>query len=242
MVFQFVTVNCTYFVKFKSSLNPSVWKVSTVLLMNVENSMNETLRWVDGCLKLCILLMKSLMMMPSGPYRRRSSLMATLYIVLCRKNQKLLYLLVLLEITLSADGLSFRRPRWVDSELLLRRVRTTYSILWDFCQKDRFFWRSSHATVVRLQFSVTWCLRICCLNELMFFVVAEACVVGVVFWLLMRRSVYCCCDFETCLGNILLSISSIWEFWSSCFLCWWSKLMGDAGYCWRLARISVLLL
>ena len=80
-----LTANWTCIVEFKSSLNPSVRNVSTMLLMNVENSMYESLQWVDGCLKLCSLLTKSLMMMSGRPYRRRSSWRAALYIVLLQE-------------------------------------------------------------------------------------------------------------------------------------------------------------
>ena len=64
------------------SRSSGVSKSWRYVIMNVENSMHETLRWVDGCLKLCILLAKSLMMMSGRPYQRRSSWRAALYIVL----------------------------------------------------------------------------------------------------------------------------------------------------------------
>ena len=80
-----LTANCTYIVEFKSFLNQSVQNVSTMLLMNVEKTMNESLRWVDGCLKLCSLLTKSFMMMSGLPYRRRNSCKTALYIVLLQQ-------------------------------------------------------------------------------------------------------------------------------------------------------------
>ena len=77
-----MTSNCTYIVEFKSSLNPSVRNVSTLLLMKKENSVYESLRRVDGCLKLCSLLTKSLMMRSGRPYRLHSSWKTALSIVL----------------------------------------------------------------------------------------------------------------------------------------------------------------
>ena len=54
--------------------------------MNVEISMYESLQWVDGCLKLCSLLTKSLMMMSVPPYRRLTYWRAAFYIVILQKT------------------------------------------------------------------------------------------------------------------------------------------------------------
>ena len=79
----------TFIVQFKSSLNPIVRKVLTILPEIVKNSMNESLQKVDDCLKLWSRLTKSLMM--SGrSYRRRNSWGVVLYSWLLQAKPQLL--------------------------------------------------------------------------------------------------------------------------------------------------------